>query len=311
MSANALAIGPAQVPVAPEAVVDAAQGTTPRGRASWSGLLRLSLVLIPVKAYPATSTASETSFNQLHGGCGQRIRYEKHCPVHGKVDTAAIVSGYPYAPDQYLILDDEELDRLRPAKNRALTMERFLDPGQVDPALFAGRSLYLWPDGPAAQQPYRVLAQAMHQRGKWALARVVLSSRRVLAVVRPLGRILAMHVLHFPAQLRSRAALEAGLHEAAASQAEEHLAGMLIDAASQPVAWADYQDDTAAHLAKLVEAKLQGRTPPAAAPEEIPVLSLLDALKQSIAQALEAPVTPAVATPKGPNRRKKAPRRSV
>ena len=235
--------------------------SAPRGRASWSGLLRLSLVAIPVKAYPATSTAPELAFHQLHAGCGQRIRYDKRCPVHGSVDAGAIVKGYEYAPEQHLVLDEAELDQFRPAKDKALTLDRFLDPAQVDPVLFAGRSLYLWPDGPAARHPYGVLAQAMQQRKKWALARGIFSTRWVLALVRPAGRLLTLHVLHFPAQLRSSAGWEADLEAGVASPAEEALAGQLINASSQPVRWADYQDDTAAHVARLVEARLQGHTP--------------------------------------------------
>jgi DNA end-binding protein Ku len=311
MSTNVFAMAPAPPPVAADPASGAAQGLTPRGRASWSGLLRLSLVAIPVKAYPATTTVAETSCHQLHADCGQRIRYEKHCPVHGKVDAGALVSGYPCGPDQYVVLDEAELDRLRPAKDKALTLDRFLDPSHLDPALFAGRSLWLWPDGPAAQHPYRVLAQAMQQRHKWALARVVFSSRRQLALVRPAGRLLVVHVLHFPAQLRPWAARETDLPHGPASEAEEQLAGMLIEAASQPVAWGDYQDDTAVHLAQLVDAKLQGRPPQAAAPEEIPVLSLLEALKQSVAQAVAQAPVPAAAAPAGPKERKKTPRRSA
>jgi DNA end-binding protein Ku len=288
----------------------AATAAAPRGRASWSGLLRLSLVAIPVKAYPATSSAPELSFHQLHAGCGQRIRYDKRCPLHGSVDAGAIVRGYAYAPEQHMVLDDAELDRLRPAKDKALTLDRFLDPAQLDPVIFAGRSLYLWPDGPAARHPYAVLAQAMQQRRKWALARGVLSTRRVLALVRPAGRLLAIHVLHFPAQLRSATSWEADLQAGASTPAEEELAGQLIDASSQPVHWTEYQDDTAAHLARLVEARLQGQTAEVAAPEEIPVQSLLEALKQSVAQAL--PSEPAVATAApGCRGRKKAPRRSA
>src|SRR5262249_55681489 len=92
----------------------------PRGRASWSGLLRLSLVAVPVKAYPATTTSPETHCHQLHAACGQRIRYLKQCPVHGPVEAGAIVRGYPYAPDQYVVIADDQLDRLRPAAERAL-----------------------------------------------------------------------------------------------------------------------------------------------------------------------------------------------
>src|SRR6516162_7526502 len=103
----------------PATTLDAAAAPA-RGRASWSGLLRLSLVAVPVKAYPATSTIPEHRCHQLHVGCGQRIRYEKHCPQHGKVEAGAIVSGYPYAPDQYVVIDDDQLDQLRPAPDRAL-----------------------------------------------------------------------------------------------------------------------------------------------------------------------------------------------
>lgn len=289
----------------------AVRAAAPRGRASWSGLLRLSLVAIPVKAYPATSTAPELSLHQLHAGCGQRIRSDKRCPVHGSVEAGAIVRGYAYAPDQHLVLDEAELDRLRPAQDKALTLDRFLDPAQVDPVLFAGRSLYLWPDGPGARHPYGVLAQAMQQRRKWALARGVFSTRRVLALVRPAGRLLAVHVLHFPAQLRSSALWESELQAGLASPAEEALVGQLIDASSQPVQWAEYQDDTAAHLARLVEARQQGQTDAVAAPEEMPVQSLLDALKHSVAQTLPSQPTAPAAAPAGGRGRKKPPRRSA
>src|SRR6266446_5972535 len=158
----------------------AALARFPRGRASWSGLLKISLVTVPVKAYPATATDSKIHFNQLHAGCGQRIRYEKHCPVHGKVDGGAIVSGYQYAPDKYLVLDEAEVEKLRAHKERALLLERFLDPAHIDPALFCGRTLYLVPDGLAAQHPYAVLTGALQQRRRWALGRMGLSGQRHL-----------------------------------------------------------------------------------------------------------------------------------
>jgi DNA end-binding protein Ku len=260
---------------------------TARGRASWSGLLQLSLVTIPVKAYPAASTSQQIHFNQLHAGCGQRIRYEKHCPVHGKVEAGAIVSGYAYAPDQYVVIDQAELEPLRPAKERALFLERFVDPHELDPALFSGRTLYLMPDGLAAQHAYAVLTQVLGQRRKWAIGRVVLGGHRVLALVRPSGQLLALHVLHFPEQLRSADALPAMSRPDAASPEEQHLAGVLIDAATKPIPWSDYRDDTAEQLRTLIQAKLEGRTLAAPVAEEIPILQLVDALKRSVAQALE------------------------
>ena len=175
-----------------------------RGRASWTGILQFSLVAVPVKAYPATSTADTIGFNQLHAPCKQRIRYEKHCPIHGKVEAAEIVKGYPYAPDQYVVVEDSELEQLRPAKEKALLLEQFVEAGQIEPVMLSGRTLYLFPDGLPAQRPYLLLAEAMHLRTCCAVGRITMTGRRYAVVVRPLERLLAMHVLHDPALAAAR-----------------------------------------------------------------------------------------------------------
>ena len=105
----------------------------------------------------------------------------------------------------------------------------------------------------------------------------------------PSGQILALHVLHFPEQLRSAEALPPMSRPAAASPEEQQLAGVLIDAATKPIPWSDYRDDTAEQLRTLIQAKLEGRTLAAPVTEEIPILQLVDALKRSVAQALQQP----------------------
>jgi DNA end-binding protein Ku len=135
----------------------------PPGRPSWSGLLRLSLVAVPVKAYPAVRTSTAPPFNLLHAGCGQRLRLEKRCPRHGSVDAGGCVRGYAYAPGQYVVMAAEELDQLRPARDRALVLTQCIDVREVEPTFFAGRSLYLFPDGSAARHPYAVVAAALRQ----------------------------------------------------------------------------------------------------------------------------------------------------
>jgi DNA end-binding protein Ku len=296
---------PATPTEAAAAARDGPAAAVPRGRASWSGLLRLSLVTVPVKAYPATATTPEQPCHQLHAGCGHRIRYEKRCPQHGPVDAAAIVRGYPYAPDQYVLIDDDQLEQLRPAQDRALCLERFLDAEQFDPALFSGRSLYLLPDGRAAQPPYAVVTQALHDRRKWGLGWVVLTGHRRLALVRPAGRVLTLHVLHFPAQVRPSNPWEAALGAGPLAAAETDLAAQLIDALAEPVVWSAYRDDRAEQLAALVQAAVQKRPlrPPPAEPA--PVLPLRDALQQSLAAA-RRPQSRAAASPRRGHPRKKA-----
>jgi DNA end-binding protein Ku len=276
-----------------------AEGSRPSatGRPSWSGLLQLSLVTVPVKAFPAVSTSATPHFNQLHADCGQRIRYEKRCPLHGTVDAGAIVRGYPHATDQYIVIEAEELEKLRPAKDKALVLDQLVAAGQIDPVYFAGRSLFLTPDGVAAQHPYRVLAEALEARGKWALGRVVLSNHQQLVLVRPEGGRFVLDVLHYPDQVRTSPLRKTELPAATAD--ERHLACMLIDAASGPLDWTRYHDTTAQELADLVEAKLANR--PAATPADPPVavLQLLDALKQSVA-TLQTPPQPLTKKPRTP-----------
>jgi DNA end-binding protein Ku len=285
----------------PAAVPDTqdAAGAAPaaRGRPSWSGLLRLSLVTIPVKAYAAVRSSSPSHFHLLHAGCGQRIQYRKYCPQHGTVEGDAIVRGYPYAPDQHVVVEPEELEQLRPARDKALVLEQFLPVAAVDPTLFAGRSLHLVPDGLAAQHPYGVLVAALQQAGMGALGQVVLSTQRQLVLVRPAGRLLVLDVLHYPAQVRTVASWESDVPAGAATAAELELAAKLIALGSTAVDWTRYRDTSAAELAALIEAKV-AQQPPNAPEEPVAVFHLLDALKQSVAAARNGKVAEPAAKPR-------------
>ncbi len=148
-----------------------------------------------------------------------------------------------------------------------------------------GWTLYLVPDGLPAQGPYLVLQAALQSQGKAALGRITLSGHRHVALVRPTGRLLSMHLLHDPAKVRSFAALESGLREGAVSPEQERLATMLLDSITGTVDWDRYRDDTAEKLSALIEAKIAGQPCIAPAEEPVQVLQLLDALKQSVAEA--------------------------
>jgi DNA end-binding protein Ku len=258
--------------------------SAPRGRPSWSGLLRLSLVALPVKAYPAVAGKTVSHFHLLHAGCGQRLQYQKRCPKHGPVTSDDIVKGYPYARDRCVVVEPEELEKLRPAKDKALVLEQFVPVREIDPVRFAGRSLYLWPNGVAAQHPYGVLVAALHKTGKGALGRVVWSSQRQLVLVRPCGRILVVDVLHYPAQVRLASAWEPDLTASPPNAPELDLACQLIGLAGGPLEWSRYRDTSAEDLAVLIEAKV-AQQPPLTSPDEPALAHLLEALKRSVADA--------------------------
>ncbi|HEY2414729.1 MAG TPA: Ku protein, partial [Pirellulaceae bacterium] len=115
-------------------------------RSSWKGYLRLSLVTVPVQAFnAAASDGGEVHLHQLHASCHNRIRYKKNCPVHGEVPNDEIVMGFEHAKDQYVVVEDKEVDKLRTPADRAITIDTFIAAAAIDPAYFDGRTYYLTP----------------------------------------------------------------------------------------------------------------------------------------------------------------------
>jgi DNA end-binding protein Ku len=252
------------------------------------------------------STAATPQFHQLHAGCGQRIRHEKRCPCHGPVDASAIVRGYPYAPDQHVVVEPEVLERFRPARDKALMIEQFVAATAIDPIFFAGRSLNLLPDGPAAQHLYGVLVAALQRSAQAALGRVVLSGHRQLVLVRARGSLLVTDVLHYPAQVRATSAYEADLRGGEATTEELRLATQLIAAASGPLDWSRYRDTNTEELRALLDAKIADQPPADCATSAPDMLPVLEALRQSVAAAGGRPRAVAPARPLRPRRRETA-----
>ena len=227
-------------------------------RASWVGNLQLGSVIVPVKAYTAIATSQDSRLHQLHADCGQRIEYRKCCPTHGHVPPDQIVKGFSYAPDRCVELSAEELARLSPDDNKTLVLERFFAQGQLELALLAGRSLYLAPAHGAAGRPFASLVAALQAKKKWALGRVVFSGHRQLVVVYPANCTLILHTLHCPAQRRGPVFTENG--HSKPDRSEVRALGERVNAASGPIAWDDYTDDSADQLQKLVESKVAAKT---------------------------------------------------
>jgi DNA end-binding protein Ku len=136
----------------------------PASRASWCGQLKLGTLFVPVKAYAAVASPPEIPLRQLHALCGERIEYRKCCPKHGEVPAEEIVKGYPYQPDQYVRLTEEELAGPQPADKKTLQLEYFLDVALLDMVLLSGRTLYLAPANPAARRSFATVHQALWRR---------------------------------------------------------------------------------------------------------------------------------------------------
>ena len=131
-------------------------------RSTWKGYLKINLVSVPVKAYTANASGGgEVRLNQLHKECNSRINYKKTCPIHGEISNDQIVSGFEYSKGQYVIVDPEELDKLRTEDEKSINIQTFIAEDAVDPIYYSGKTYYLVPDGPVGQKAYSVVQQAM------------------------------------------------------------------------------------------------------------------------------------------------------
>src|SRR5918996_1291143 len=164
-------------------------------RAIWSGSISFGLLNVPVKLYSAVSKQT-VSFRELREGDGSRIKHKRVAEEDGKeVPYEKIVKGYEITPDQYVVITRDELEEIDPKKTRAVEIKDFVDLDDIDPIYFE-HPYYLGPDK-GAEKPYALLAKAMRDERKVAIARFVLRNKEHLAAIRPLDGVLTLTTMRF------------------------------------------------------------------------------------------------------------------
>lgn len=265
-------------------------------RSQWKGFLKISLVSVPVRAYTATASGgSDIRLNQLHAECNSRIKYQKTCPIHGPVPTDEIVSGYEFSKDQYVLIDTEELQKLRTEDDKAIKVNEFITPETLDALHFSGRNYYLVPEGPVGQKAFGVVQEAMKQTGRHAIATVVWHNKEETVMLRPVGDLLVMSILNLQNEVTSAATFEEEVEKSTPPPDELELAKTLIKSNSpKKFDFSKYKDVYTEKLTALIEAKVEGKelVAPQAA-EQVEVINLMDALRKSVAQTQGEEAAPA------------------
>jgi DNA end-binding protein Ku len=253
-------------------------------RATWKGHLRLSLVSCPVRLYNAVNSSRRVSFHLLHQETHNRVRMVPHDPERGAVERSELVRGYEYERDRYVVVSDEDLARIRLESSETIDIERFVDAAEADPIYFDA-PYYLAPDGPVAEETFRVIREAMLRKNKIALSRVVLSSREHLIALSVRDKGLMVTTLRAADEVRADEPYFADIGEAAPDPELIELAEQLIDKKTGPFDPADFHDRYQDALLDLVKAKIKGEEPVIAkAPERGQVINLMDALKRSVGE---------------------------
>ncbi|HZQ27034.1 MAG TPA: Ku protein [Acidimicrobiales bacterium] len=259
-------------------------------RSIWSGAISFGLVNVPVKVFTAVRK-KDVRFHQLHGKDGARIQQKRWCPADEKeVAYEEIVKGYEISPNQYVVIEPEELEALDPEATHTIDIEDFVDLDQIDP-LFFDSNYYLVPDG-KGDKAYRLLLEAMRDAGKVGIAKVVMRTKQYLVAVRPVEEALVMTTMNFADEVVAQDELESlPGSKADASERELKMAEQLIGSLATEWDPAKYRDTYRERVLDLIEKKAEGQeivTQPEAE-RPAPVIDLMAALEASLAAAKGAP----------------------
>ena len=281
-------------------------------RAIWSGTISFGLLNVPVKLYSAVAR-KQVSFRELRASDKSRIRHRRVAESDGEeVAYEEIVKGYEIGPDQYVVLTREELEEMDPKKTRAIEIQDFVDLEAIDPIYF-DHPYYLGPDK-GSERAYALLARAMADRGRVAIARFVLRNRENLAAIRSTGDVLAMATMRFADEVVKPEELDGVIPDDVEKPKKRELdmAGALIDQLTSDFEPDRYRDEYREELLNLIESKARGEEVVAAVSEEpkpTKAPDLMAALEESLSAIKGEPLA-AGAKRDGGKERKRAPAKS-
>src|SRR5438874_12923609 len=246
-----------------------------------------------IKVFPATDAGATLSFNQLHAECQTRIQQKRWCPnCQREVPNTDIVKGYEFEKGRYVIVGDEDIEKVRVESTRVINLEKFTEDTAIDP-IHLERPYYLAPDGAVAVEAFAVTCEGM--KGKAGIGKVALYGREYLVKVQPRERGLVMYTLRHANEIRRMDAIDelAGMPETIKPD-EVNLARQVIGTFEGDVDFDAYRDEYQEGLREIIDAKIEGReivTPEVEAPPK--VVNLMEALRRSLDTVSAAKKKPA------------------
>jgi len=253
-------------------------------RAYWKGYLKLSLVTCPIALYPASSQAEKTHFHQINRKTGNRLRQQMVDEDTGKVvDKEDKSRGYEISKGKYVEIEPEEIKAIQVESTHTLDIEKFVPIDEIDRRYF-DRPYYIVPDGKAGEEAFAVVRDAMKDKGRVALARIVLTNREHVMAIEPMGKIMLGTILRYAYEVRDEKELSRGVASPKISKDMLSLASHILDTKAGHFDPSRFKDEFETELRKLVKRKATGKTIEVSEREERPsnVVDLMQALRQSV-----------------------------
>jgi DNA end-binding protein Ku len=276
-----------------------------RGRPTWQGHLKLSLVSCPVALYSGVRRAGDVHFNMLSSKTHNRIRMIPTDPETGPIDRADIVKGFEIDKDRYVIVTDEEIASVRLESTRTIDIERFVDVADID-RMYWNEPYFMVPDGKLALEAYAVIREAMKRTDRIAIGRVVMHTRERLMAIEPRDEGLLAYTLRSKDEVRDAGEAFDDIPATKADPAMVDIAEKIIAQLSKPFDPSKFTDRYEEALRQLIAQKQKGkgRVAEVEEPEDTKVIDLMAALKKSLGERAGARRPPAASKRKPSHARK-------
>jgi DNA end-binding protein Ku len=271
-------------------------------RSNWKGYLKLSLVSCPVQLFPATSSKDRVAFHLLNRETGNRLRRKLVDPETDEaVESDAQVKGYQVGKTEYVLVEEEEIDKVAIESSHTIDIEAFVPRAQIDET-YLDTPYYLAPDGKMGEEAFAVIRDAMRDKNVVGIGRVVLYRRERPILLEPRGKGLVATTLRYAYEVRDDEDYFDGIKDVEVPEEMLDLATHIIGRKMADFDPKRFEDRYQNALLELIEAKREHRPANNPAPVSKPsnVVSLMDALRRSIAndqeagaKAAEAPAKPA------------------
>ena len=257
----------------------------------WKGAIQFGLVTIPVKLYLATESRAGVSFNMLHEKDKSRIQMKIWCPEDEEIiPRSETVKGYEYAPDKYVVIDDEDLEKLPLKTVRSIEIAQFVDAQEAESQTkFVRQAYYLEPDR-VGRKAFQLLKEVLQDKGLTAICKIVIRDREALAAMDPFENTMLLSTLYWPDEIREIGELDLPEEEAEIKPAEKKMAAQLIEAMTGEFDPAEYRDEYREALMQVIESKIEGRETVEVETTEEPtkLVDLMAALQASVSAAASA-----------------------
>jgi DNA end-binding protein Ku len=221
----------------------------------WNGTISFGLAHVPIKLYSATESKT-VSFHEVHVTDGARLEHKRICSKEGKeVPFKQVVKGYEVAPDEYVVLDKDEIAAAAGARGKVIDIEEFVPEGEIDPVFFE-KTYYVGCRDDA--EAYRVFAEALRRTGRVGIGRFTFHNREYLAAIRALDDVLALHTMRFHDEVVHPDDLEVDSPGQGPRKQEVDMAGKLVESLHTKFDPADYEDTYREAVLELIARKAKG-----------------------------------------------------